>query len=129
MAADDEDARSPVCRRRSVQWRGDRSVARQSLWRAQGRRHRGGATCALRGSAFVPHDLAAPIRGAKFGPLAGLTAAVKDMYDITGERTGGGSPEWLASREPATANSACVQRLLDTGADIIGKTICDEFFF
>ena len=33
-------------------------------------------------SAFVPHDLAAPVKGAAAGPLAGLTAALKDMYDI-----------------------------------------------
>lgn len=31
-------------------------------------------------SAFVPHDIKAPIRGAPIGPLAGLTAVVKDMY-------------------------------------------------
>ena len=39
-------------------------------------------------SAFVPHDLTAPVKGAANGPLAGLTAAVKDMYDIAGTRTG-----------------------------------------
>src|SRR5436305_9618167 len=33
---------------------------------------------------FVPHDLKAPLAGAADGPLAGLTAAVKDMYDIAG---------------------------------------------
>src|SRR6185503_14973365 len=55
---------------------------------------RGGS---VKGSAFVPHDLAAPIKGADTGPLGGLTAAVKDMYDIAGEKTGGGNPEWLAS--------------------------------
>lgn len=38
-------------------------------------------------SAFVPHDLAAPIAGAVSGLLAGLTAVVKDMYDIDGECT------------------------------------------
>jgi amidase len=77
-------------------------------------------------SAFVPHNLRAPIKGAATGPLAGLSAAVKDMYDITGERTGGGNPEWLASRRPAAVNSGSLQRLLDAGATIIGKTICDK---
>ena len=80
-------------------------------------------------SAFVPHDLAQPIRGSGTGPLAGLTAAVKDMYDIAGERTGGGSPGWLAGHAPAKTNAAAVTRLLHAGADIIGKTVCDEFFF
>jgi amidase len=81
------------------------------------------------GSAFVPHDLEAPIFGADTGPLAGLTCAVKDMYDIAGYRTGGGSPDWLAAAQTASASAAAVRRVLDAGATIIGKTICDEFFF
>lgn len=80
-------------------------------------------------STFVPHDLKAPIRGAAEGPLAGLTCAVKDLYDIEGERTGGGSPEWLASHPPATKTCSVVRRLLDAGATVIGKTVCDEFFY
>jgi amidase len=81
------------------------------------------------GGYFVPHDIAAPILGAPSGPLAGLTAAVKDMYDIVGERTGGGSPEWLAAQRPATVHAAAVANILDAGATIIGKTVCDEFFY
>src|SRR5437870_376620 len=81
------------------------------------------------GSAFVPHDLEAPIFGADTGPLAGLTCAVKDMYDIAGYRTGGGSPDWLAAAQTANASAAAVRRVLDAGATVIGKTICDEFFF
>ena len=80
-------------------------------------------------SAFVPHDLDAPIEGAATGPLAGLTAAVKDMYDIAGTRTGNGNPTWLETHAPATKNAAAVQRILDAGATIIGKTVCDEFFY
>ena len=30
---------------------------------------------------------------------------------------------------PSGTNAGCVQRLLDAGASIIGKTVCDEFFF
>jgi amidase len=80
-------------------------------------------------SAFVPHDLSRPIPGSGAGPLAGLTAAIKDMYDIEGEHTGGGSPEWLATHAPAKMSAAVVTRLLQAGCDIIGKTVCDEFFF
>ena len=80
-------------------------------------------------SAFVPHDIAAPIKGAPTGPLAGLTAAVKDMYDVVGTRTGNGSPTWLEMHQPATKNAAAVQRILDAGATIVGKTVCDEFFY
>jgi len=80
-------------------------------------------------SAFVPHDLPAPIAGAAQGPLAGLTVAVKDMYDIAGTRTGGGNPDWLDAHPPAPAHAAAVRRLLEGGATVIGKTVCDEFFF
>jgi amidase len=80
-------------------------------------------------SVFVPHDIEAPIRGAASGPLAGLTAVVKDMYDIAGEVAGCGNPTWLATHQPAAKNCAAVQRLLDAGATITGKTICDEFFY
>src|SRR5262245_31419125 len=79
--------------------------------------------------AFVPHDLPAPITGAAGGALAGLTAAVKDMYDIAGTRTGGGNPDWLAAHPPAASHAAVIHRLLERGATVIGKTVCDEFFF
>jgi amidase len=81
------------------------------------------------GSFFVPHDLDAPIPGAAKGPLAGLTAAIKDMYDIAGTRTGGGNPEWLAAQKPAARHAGAVAQILDAGATIVGKTICDEFFY
>ena len=80
-------------------------------------------------SCFVPHDIGAPIEGAKSGPLAGLIAVVKDMYDIAGECTGCGSPEWLATQAPAPRNCPPVQKILDAGATISGKTVCDEFFY
>ena len=80
-------------------------------------------------SAFVPHDLTAPLSGAGAGPLAGLSAAVKDMYDIAGYRTGAGNPDWLDAQTPATSTAAAVVRILQAGATIIGKTVCDEFFY
>ena len=80
-------------------------------------------------TAFVPHDISGPITGASGGPLAGLTAVVKDMYDIAGYRTGGGNPEWLEAHPPAAANASAVQKILDAGATIVGKTVCDEFFY
>ena len=83
----------------------------------------------MNGSFFVPHDLQAPVRGARTGPLAGLTVVVKDMYDIAGSRTGGGSPEWLAEQNPALRNATVVEQILAAGAIITGKTICDEFFY
>ena len=80
-------------------------------------------------SAFVPHDLAQPVKGAAAGPLAGLTAAVKDMYDIAGTTTGNGNPTWLETHGPAKAHAAAVQKILAAGATVIGKTVCDEFFY
>jgi amidase len=82
-----------------------------------------------RSSAFVPHDIAAPIRGRAGGPLSGFSVAVKDMYDIVGERAGAGSPDWLAHQRPAQTTARAVARLLDAGADVTGKTVCDEFLF
>jgi amidase len=81
------------------------------------------------GGFFVPHDIAAPIVGARGGPLGGLTVAVKDMYDVAGTPTGGGSPDWLKMQKPAARHAGAVQRLLDAGATVIGKTMCDEFFY
>jgi amidase len=80
-------------------------------------------------TAFVPHDLEAPLKGAPTGPLAGLTAAIKDMYDIKGTKSGGGNPDWLKAATPATRNASVIQKLLDAGATVIGKTISEEFFF
>jgi amidase len=83
----------------------------------------------VRDSFFVPHDLDAPIIGAQNGPLAGLTAVVKDMYDIAGSRTGGGNPDWLAVQKPASQHASAVAKILAAGATITAKTICDEFFY
>jgi len=59
-----------------------------------------------KGGAFVRHNLQSPVRGALDGPLSGFAAVVKDAFDIAGERTGAGSPEWLPPRNPATAPAA-----------------------
>jgi Amidase len=84
---------------------------------------------AVNTSFYVPHDIEAPIAGSVSGPLAGLTAAVKDLYDVAGTRTGGGSPEWLAAQQPALAHAAAVAKILAAGATVTGKTACDEFFY
>ena len=80
-------------------------------------------------SAFVPHDLTEPIEGRTDGLLAGLAASVKDMYDLAGYSTGAGNPEWLAAHPPAETHSGAVLKLLEAGATITGKTVCDEFFY
>src|SRR5258707_7234825 len=79
-------------------------------------------------SAFVPHDLTAPLNGAGAGPLAGLTAAVKDMYDVAGYRTGGGSPEWLEAHPAAPSTPPPVVCHLPDGATSNRRKAHDEFF-
>ena len=76
----------------------------------------------------MPHDPGA-LAGADKGPLSGMRFAVKDLYDTVGAVTGGGSPDWLASHQPARANAPVVQSLLDAGASMVGKTVCDELFY
>lgn len=86
------------------------------------------SAAALATGAFCPHgDF--EIAGAAGGPLHGLTFATKDIFDIAGRVTGCGNPDWLASHAPAAKHAAAVQKLLDAGAHMIGKTITDELAF
>jgi len=66
------------------------------------------------------------IPGAPNGPLAGLTFAAKDLFDVAGHPTGGGNPDWARQHPVPTRHAWAVQRLLDAGATLIGKTITDE---
>ena len=66
------------------------------------------------------------VEGASTGPLAGLTFAAKDLFDVAGYPTGGGNPDWARDRPVPTRHAWAVQRLLDAGATLIGKTITDE---
>jgi amidase len=66
------------------------------------------------------------IPGAPNGPLAGLTFAAKDLFDVAGHPTGGGNPDWARSNPVPTRHAWAVQRLLEAGATLIGKTITDE---
>jgi amidase len=63
------------------------------------------------------------------GPLRGLTFAVKDMFDVAGIVTGGGSPDWLASHGPAARTAPSAQACLDAGARLTGIAIADELAF
>ena len=46
--------------------------------------------------------------GAPTGPLSGLSFAVKDVFDIAGQRTGNGHPVWLETHEPASHTASSV---------------------
>lgn len=78
--------------------------------------------------AFVPYP-DAPLPHAPSGPLAGLSFAVKDLFDVAGYPTGGGNPIVLALSGIKTQTAPTVQRLLDAGARFVGKTVTDELAF
>ncbi len=70
-----------------------------------------------------------PVSHAANGPLAGLTFAVKDIFDVAGYVTGRGNPEWRADAKPARAHAPAVAKLLDAGASFVGKTHTAELAF
>ena len=78
--------------------------------------------------AFCPDGLFT-LPGAPDGPLVGLKFAAKDNLDVAGHVTGAGSPDWLRTHGPAEKTAPAVQRLLDAGATLIGKTQMDELAF
>jgi amidase len=63
------------------------------------------------------------------GALSGLSFAVKDLYDVAGTRTGAGNPDRLAEAPVAVEHAESVEALLDSGANLIGKTVTDELAF
>ncbi|MEM6848064.1 MAG: amidase [Pseudomonadota bacterium] len=69
------------------------------------------------------------VEGAPGGPLAGLTTAIKDIYDVAGHVTGCGNPEWVRTHGAASANAPAVDVLLGAGARIVGKTHTDELAY
>lgn len=60
----------------------------------------------------------------KEGKLMGAPIAIKDLYDLRGYPTTAGSK--VFPQEPAAENASVVERLIDHGARIIGKTNTHE---
>ncbi len=77
---------------------------------------------------FVPYPDAV-VKHAAAGPLAGLTLAVKDLFDVKGYPTGAGSPIVLAQSGIKTKTAPIVRDLLKAGARFVGKTHTDELAF
>jgi Asp-tRNA(Asn)/Glu-tRNA(Gln) amidotransferase A subunit family amidase len=71
---------------------------------------------------FITRVEPAPAGG---GPLAGRALAVKDLVDTAGIRTTYGSA--LYAEHVPTRNATVVDRLLDAGAVLVGKTHLPEF--
>ncbi|KAH9919408.1 amidase signature enzyme [Fomitopsis serialis] len=60
-------------------------------------------------------------------PLAGLRFAVKDIYDVEGLRTGCGNRAYWELYPPRNQTAPAVQRLLDGGLVLVGKTKSSQF--
>jgi aspartyl-tRNA(Asn)/glutamyl-tRNA(Gln) amidotransferase subunit A len=68
---------------------------------------------------------AARLAGHAVGPLHGIPVAVKDIIDIEGRVTTGGSKVWAERVSPVTAT--LVRRLISAGMIVLGKTHTVEF--
>lgn len=79
-------------------------------------------------SGFCSHDNI-KVSGSGAGPLSGKTFAVKDIIDVAGQTTGAGNPDWYRTHEPAERHATAVARLLEAGADLVGKTVTEEFAY
>jgi amidase len=71
-------------------------------------------------------DAQVHVKGADAGPLAGLTFAAKDIFDVAGHVCGCGNPDWKATHPPAQRTAPLVQTLLDAGATLVGMTATVE---
>jgi amidase len=71
----------------------------------------------------------AGLKGSGAGPLGGTTFATKDAFHIAGTRTGFGQPDWLRTHAPAQETAVAVKLLLDAGADMVAKALCDELCY
>jgi mandelamide amidase len=65
--------------------------------------------------------------GETFGPLAGLPVVIKDNINTADMPTSGGTPALQKARP--TRNAPSLQKLLDAGAIVIGKTNMHELAF
>ena len=67
--------------------------------------------------------------GAGSGPLRELTFGLKDIFDVSGHRTGFGSPDWFATHGEASSTATVARMLLEAGATLAGKTHTEEMAF
>ncbi|EFE96135.1 amidase [Serratia odorifera] len=66
--------------------------------------------------------------GQALSPLDGVPVSIKDLFDVAGEATTGGS-RVLTDAAPAQRHAAVVARLLQAGVVIVGKTNMTEFAY
>ncbi|MCL1124745.1 amidase family protein [Shewanella surugensis] len=63
------------------------------------------------------------------GPLAGKRLAVKDVFQLKGEKNTAGSPDWFNTHPAANKTAESLSRLLNVGATFIGFTHLDELAY
>ena len=68
-------------------------------------------------------DSDAYLAGEAGGPLAGLTFAAKDIFDVAGHVTGGGNPDWKRTHGPAERTAWVIRVLVEAGATMAGKRL------
>lgn len=62
-------------------------------------------------------------------PLAGVRMAIKDLFDLKGLKTSGGNRAYYEMSNAKNKTAIAVQKLIDAGAVIVGKTKLSEFAF
>lgn len=60
-------------------------------------------------------------------PLAGERVAIKDLYDIKGLQTSGGSQAWAYITPTSNGTAPAVQKILDLGGVVVGKQKLAQF--
>jgi len=78
--------------------------------------------------AFMPYPVEPPAASSA-GALVGSRFGVKDLFHVSGYPTSMGQPVLAALLGTQTKTAPVVQALLDAGAVMAGKTVCDEFAF
>lgn len=69
------------------------------------------------------------LKGRETGPLSKYVFAVKDVFKIKGSTFSNGHPKWLETHEPDDFTSSAITKVLEAGADLVGKTVCDELCY
>ncbi|XP_031403703.1 amidase 1 [Punica granatum] len=79
--------------------------------------------------AFMTKFLLQPAKPSPALPLNGLTFAIKEMFDVEGQVTGFGNPDWARTHSAACSTAPTVLALLEAGATCVGKTVMDEMAY
>lgn len=69
------------------------------------------------------------LKGMEEGPLSDLVFAVKDVFKVLGSTYSNGHPTWLETHGPDDFTSSFIVKMLESGADLVGKTVCDELCY